>query len=66
LHIPLHASGDVLIACIDDSNTTCGIRHSGRLAVFQLQVPCSGNTCLDGGGAQRERRMANAPKMCSD
>ena len=65
LHIPLHPSGDVLQVCINDSNVTSGIRHSSRLAVLQLQVPCSGHTCLDGGGAQRGRRMANAPDRCS-
>ena len=70
LHIPLHPSGDVLQACIDNSNVTRGIRHSSRLAVLQLQVPCSGHTCLDGGGAQQGRRMVrenshNAPERCS-
>ena len=48
LHIPLHASGDVLQTCINDSNATCGVRHSNRVgARRERRLASASERCSD-------------------
>ena len=67
LHMPLHPSGDVVQACINDSNATWGVRHFSRHECSSYRYPAVDTrvwTEVHSGGVVWRVPSSGAAKWC--